>query len=115
MSTTNKEPIWTVRFILVIIMAMFSGLAAQLTYPLVARFSLTLDPDITLAGTIAGLLSDRFSRKCILQEDSRIDHEFHNYPKGTDYELVHVFSVTYPEYPESREVYALMNRFYQAH
>ena len=57
MSTTNKEPIWTVRFILVIIMAMFSGLAAQLTYPLVARFSLTLDPDITLAGTIAGLMS----------------------------------------------------------
>jgi len=42
MSTTDKEPIWTVKFILVIIMAMFSGLAAQLTYPLVARFSLTL-------------------------------------------------------------------------
>ena len=84
MSTTNKEPIWTVRFILVIIMAMFSGLAAQLTYPLVARFSLTLNPDITLAGTIAGLmslmslfvcpfsglLSDRFSRKRILQVSS---------------------------------------------
>ena len=65
-------------------MAMFSGLAAQLTYPLVARFSLTLNPDITLAGTIAGLmslmslfvcpfaglLSDRFSRKRILQVSS---------------------------------------------
>lgn len=84
MSTTDKEPIWTVKFILVIIMAMFSGLAAQLTYPLVARFSLTLNPDITLAGTIAGLmslmslfvcpfaglLSDRFSRKRILQVSS---------------------------------------------
>lgn len=65
-------------------MAMYSGLAAQLTYPLVARFSLTLNPDITLAGTIAGLmslmslfvcpfaglLSDRFSRKRILQVSS---------------------------------------------
>lgn len=80
----SKERIWTGKFVLVIIMALFSGLAAQLTYPLVARFSLTLNPDITLAGTIAGLmslmslfvcpfagmLSDRFSRKRILQISS---------------------------------------------
>ncbi len=79
----NKERIWTGKFVLVI-MALFSGLAAQLTYPLVARFSLTLNPDITLAGTVAGLmslmslfvcpfagmLSDRFSRKRILQISS---------------------------------------------
>ena len=84
MTEINQERIWTGKFILVIIMAFFSGLAAQLTYPLVARFSLTLNPDITLAGTIAGLmslmslfvcpfagmLSDRFSRKRILQISS---------------------------------------------
>lgn len=84
MTEMNQERIWTGKFILVIIMAFFSGLAAQLTYPLVARFSLTLNPDITLAGTIAGLmslmslfvcpfagmLSDRFSRRRILQISS---------------------------------------------
>ncbi|MBR3343183.1 MAG: MFS transporter [Solobacterium sp.] len=84
MSRDQKDTIWTGKFILVLVIAMFSGLAAQLTYPLVARFSLTLNPDITLAGTIAGLmslmslfvcpfaglLSDRFSRKRILQVSS---------------------------------------------
>ena len=80
----KKETIWTGKFLLVILLTLFSGAAGQMTYPLVAKFSLTLNPDITLASTIAGLmslmslfvcpfagvLSDRYSRKRILQISS---------------------------------------------
>lgn len=52
---------------------------------------------------------------CGMLEDNSIEHEFHNYPKGTDHELVHVFPVMYPDYPESREVYSLIDAFCQAH
>ncbi len=79
--TVKNETIWTPKFVLVILLTFFSGAAGQMTYPLVAKFSLTLNPDLTLASTIAGLmslmslfvcpfagvLSDRFSRKRILQ------------------------------------------------
>ena len=80
----NKARLWTRDFILVIGFSFFSNAAALMTYPLVAKYSLTLDPDLTLASTIAGLmslmslfvcpfagmLSDRFSRKRILQASS---------------------------------------------
>ena len=82
--TVKNETIWTPKFVLVILLTFFSGAAGQMTYPLVAKFSLTLNPDLTLASTIAGLmslmslfvcpfagvLSDRFSRKRILQISS---------------------------------------------
>lgn len=84
MPENKKDTIWTGRFLLVILLTLFSGAAGQMTYPLVAKFSLTLNPDITLASTIAGLmslmslfvcpfaglLSDRVSRKRILQISS---------------------------------------------
>ncbi len=81
----NKtDAIWTPRFLLVLLFTFFSMAAAMMTYPLVAKFSLTLNPDLTLASTIAGLmslmslfvcpfagvLSDRFSKKTILQVSS---------------------------------------------
>lgn len=50
---------------------------------------------------------------CDLLSQKKIPHEMHRYPKGNEYKLVHVFSVMYPEYPESREVYAYMDRFFQ--
>ena len=69
---------------MVILFTFLSYAAAFLTYPLVAKFSLSLNPDLTLASTIAGLmslaslfvcpfagvLSDRVSRKRILQLSS---------------------------------------------
>ena len=84
MSIAGKETIWTPKFIMVILFTFLSYAAAFLTYPLVAKFSLSLNPDLTLASTIAGLmslaslfvcpfagvLSDRFSRKRILQISS---------------------------------------------
>ena len=84
MSGTGKETIWTPKFIMVILFTFLSYAAAFLTYPLVAKFSLSLNPDLTLASTIAGLmslaslfvcpfagvLSDRVSRKRILQLSS---------------------------------------------
>ena len=84
MNETKKESIWTPRFLMVLGFTFFSMCAAMMTYPLVAKFSLTLNPDLTLASTIAGLmslmslfvcpfagiLSDRFSRKRILQISS---------------------------------------------
>ena len=84
MSNPDRSTIWTPRFILVILFTFLSYVAAMMTYPLVAKYSLTLNPDLTLASTIAGLmslmslfvcpfagvLSDRFSRKRILQISS---------------------------------------------
>jgi hypothetical protein len=36
------------------------------------------------------------------------------YPKGDEHELVHVFAVGYPMYPESRDVLARMDAFFKA-
>ncbi len=41
------------------------------------------------------------------------EHAFYEYAKGTERQLVHVFSVMYPDYPESREVYARMDAFFK--
>jgi hypothetical protein len=40
-------------------------------------------------------------------------HTVKNFPEGTDHELVHVFSVMYPMYKESREVYREMDAFFR--
>ena len=42
-------------------------------------------------------------------------HELLNYPKGETNKLVHVFSVCYPMYPESREVLRKMDRYFKEH
>ena len=49
-----------------------------------------------------------------LLEARGIEHELVNYPKGDQYELVHVFAVGYPMYPESRDVFARMDAFFKA-
>lgn len=38
-------------------------------------------------------------------------HTLLDFPKGTERKLVHVFSVCYPMYPESREVFTKMDAF----
>jgi len=84
-----------------------------------------LDPALLLEEAVLPPVIQFTSEEDLIQKDSyklhhllqekNIEHEFHNYPKGTDHELVHVFPVMYPEYPESVEAYSLMDSFYQAH
>lgn len=76
----EKTRLWTGSFCLLILLNLSNGIAGQMTIPLVAKFSLSLDPDLTLASTVsglmslvslfvcpfAGLLSDRFNRKTVL-------------------------------------------------
>lgn len=40
-------------------------------------------------------------------------HELLDFPKGTERTLGHVFSVTYPMYPESREVFEKMDAYFR--
>ena len=40
-------------------------------------------------------------------------HELLYFPKGSERKLVHVFSVCYPMYPESREVFLKMDAFFK--
>lgn len=42
-----------------------------------------------------------------------VPHEIHDRPKGEERELVHVYPVMYPDYPESQEVYALIDAFFR--
>lgn len=48
-----------------------------------------------------------------LLDAKSIPHEMMNFRKGTDHELVHVFPVMYPMYPEGKEVFRRMNEFFQ--
>ena len=80
----QKETIWTKHFIMVMLMAFFSGIAANMTYPLITKYTLTIKDDLQVASTIAGLMSlsslvvcpfagvitDRFNQKRILQISS---------------------------------------------
>ncbi len=81
MNRTGKdERLWTLPFIMVLVLNFFSSGAGQMSYPLVAKFSLSLGADLKTASTaaglmslaslfvcpFAGLLSDRFSRRRIL-------------------------------------------------
>ena len=43
-----------------------------------------------------------------------VEHELINYPKGEERQLVHVFAVGYPMYPESRDVLARMDAYFKA-
>lgn len=40
-------------------------------------------------------------------------HELLDFPKGSERKLVHVFSVMYPMYPESREVFGKLDAYFQ--
>ena len=50
-----------------------------------------------------------------LLESHGVEHEMMNFAKGTERELVHVFAVGYPMYPESQEVFSAMDAFFKAH
>lgn len=44
-----------------------------------------------------------------------VEHRLTDLPKGTEHRLMHVFSVQYPHWPESRDVYAATDAFFRAH
>ncbi len=81
MNQKKTAPLWTAPFVLLLVINIFNATAGQMTFPLVAKFSLSLGADLTLASTTAGLMSlaalfvcpfagvisDYFSRKKILQ------------------------------------------------
>lgn len=74
------ERLWTGTFLLVLLFTLFQNSAGQMTVPLVAKYALSLGADLTLASTIAGIMSlvslvvcpfagalaDRVNRKKIL-------------------------------------------------
>ena len=80
----KKERLWTVPFLMVILLNLFNGAAGQMSYPLVAKFTMSLGGDLSTASTaaglmslaslfvcpFAGLLSDLFPRRRILQISS---------------------------------------------
>ncbi len=77
---TMKPRLWSVSFLLLILMTFLNGAAGQMTVPLVAKYALSLGAELTLASTVAGLMSlvslvvcpfagalaDKVSRKWIL-------------------------------------------------
>ena len=78
--TGKKAPLWNGTFILLIAMSLLNGVAGMMTVPLVAKYALELGAELTLASTVAGLMSlvslvvcpfagmlaDKISRKWIL-------------------------------------------------
>ena len=78
--TTNKSRLWSWTFILLILMTFFNGTAGMMTVPLVARYAKAIGAELTVASTVAGLMSlvslvvcpfagalaDKVSRKWIL-------------------------------------------------
>ena len=77
---SQKNTLWTWKFIVLILINLTNGAAGQMTFPLVARFALDLGAELTVASSIAGImsligmfmspvagvLSDRMNRKRLL-------------------------------------------------
>ena len=65
---------------------------------------------VTSAEDLIGKDTLKFDR---LLTEKGARHELLNFPKGSERKLVHVFSVMYPMYPESREVFTKMDAFFK--
>lgn len=83
-----------------------------------------LDPSLLLAFGAMPPIFQVTSDEDLIQADSLklerlltargVEHELVNYPKGNERQLVHVFAVGYPMYPESRDVFSRMDAFFKA-
>ena len=51
------EGLWSGTFILLLLMNLLNGIAGMMTIPLVAKYALFIEDNLTLASTIAGLMS----------------------------------------------------------
>ena len=65
---------------------------------------------VTSAEDLIGKDTLKFDR---LLTEKTFPHTLLNFPKGTERKLPHVFSVMYPMYPESREVFTKMDVFFR--
>ncbi len=63
----------------------------------------TLPPSILFTSEEDLIRNDTLLFRDVLQ-DNHVSFDFHDYPKGTERELVHVFTVLQPFYPESMDV-----------
>ena len=79
-----------------------------------------LDPSLLVAAPLPPLYLVTSEEDLIQKDTLKLDgllsmagleHELLNFPKGGERELIHVFSVSYPMYPESREVFDKMGAF----
>ena len=80
MERIEKSGLWSWKFILLILMTFLNGTAGMMTVPLVAKYAKALGAELTMASTVAGLMSlvslvvcpfagalaDKVSRKWIL-------------------------------------------------
>ena len=76
----EKERLWTVPFILVLVVGVLSGAATQMVTPLIMKYAVALGAPLTIAATIAsvlsiaalvvrpfsGMISDRLNRRTLL-------------------------------------------------
>ena len=74
----------------------------------------SLPPMIQITSTEDAIHLDSLKVRRRLREHG-IEHEMHDYPLGIERHLVHVFSVMYPDWPESQEVYGHMDRWFKEH
>lgn len=74
----------------------------------------SLPPMIRFTSTEDAIHLDSLKVQRHLREHG-IEHEMHDYPLGSGRVLVHVFSVMYPDWPESREVYGFMDKWFKEH
>ncbi len=83
-----------------------------------------LDPSLLVAAPLPPLFLVTSAEDLIQKDTLKLDgllaavgteHELLNFPKGDERQLIHVFSVSYPMYPESREVLTQMDAFFKAH
>lgn len=79
-----------------------------------------LDPSLLVAAPLPPLFLVTSEEDLIQKDTLKLDgllnaagmeHELLNFPKGRERQLIHVFSVSYPMYPESREVFDKMSDF----
>lgn len=76
----NENPLWSTVFILLLLLNLLNGAAGMMTVPLVAKYALFIEDNLTLASAVAGMMSmvslivcpfagavaDRFNRKRLL-------------------------------------------------
>lgn len=72
-----------------------------------------LPPSYLVTSAEDMIQQDTLKLDCLLTENHK-EHTLLNFPEGKEHKLVHVFSVCYPMYPESREVFEKMNAFFKA-
>lgn len=72
-----------------------------------------LPPSYLVTSVEDMIQQDTLKLDCLLTENHK-EHTLLNFPEGKEHKLVHVFSVCYPMYPESREVFKKMDAFFKA-